>query len=156
VGSYVMKGRSSGFTLVEVLIVVAILGLLAAIAAVALPGALDRARQRRTMMDLHTIGVALESYSNDLSFYPRLDDGSVEAIAPHLAPTYVRPLPVRDGWSRAIVYRSDGVGYTLVSWGADGVETSPWVSGPTHHVNADIVLSRGQFVQWPEGIQVNR
>jgi len=148
--------RQNGFTLVEVLIVVAILGLLAAIAAVALLGALDRARQRRTMMDLHTIGVALESYSNDLSFYPRIDEGTVELIVPHLVPTYVRPLPVRDGWSHAIEYWSDGVAYTLASWGADGSESLPWTPGPTHHVNADIVLSRGQFVQWPEGIQVNR
>ena len=151
-----MRHGTKGFTLVEVLIVVAILGLLAAIAAVALLGALDRARQRRTMMDLHTIGVALESYSNDHSFYPRVGDGLVEAVAPHLVPTYVRPLPVRDGWSHPIVYRSDGVGYTIASWGADGAETTPWGTGPTHHVNADIVLSRGQFVQWPEGMQVNR
>ncbi len=145
-----------GFTLLEVLIVVAVLGLLAAIAAVALLGALDRARQRRTMMDLHTIGVALESYSNDHAFYPRVEEGPVEEIASFLVPTYVRPIPVRDGWSRPIAYWSDGVGYTLASWGADGVETAPWTAGPTHHVNADIVLARGQFVQWPEGLQANR
>jgi general secretion pathway protein G len=148
-----MDRRQNGFTLIELLVVVAILGLLAAIAIAAMIGALDRARQRRTMADLHTIAVALESYDSDLGFYPHDTGGTVSSIAGYLEPTYVKPVPANDGWSHPIEYTSDGTDYTLVSRGADGGPTLPWTGGPTHSTSDDIVLTDGQFFQWPEGVQ---
>ena len=148
-----MDRRETGFTLIELLVVVAILGLLAAIAIVAVLGALDRARQRRTMADLHTVAVALESYDSDLGFYPHDSGGTLADIAGYLSPTYVMPLPLKDGWSSPIEYTSDGTDYTLISRGADGQPTLPWTGGQTHRTSDDIVLADGQFFQWPEGVQ---
>ncbi len=88
-----MKNGEGGFTLIELLAVVAIIGLLAAIGTVAMIGVLHRARQRRTMADMHTIALALESYNTDLGFYPLGDGGPVSAIAGYIEPTYLKPLP---------------------------------------------------------------
>ena len=148
-----MNRHHNGFTLIELLIVVAILGLLAAIAIVSLLGALERARQRHTMADFHTIAVALESYDSDLGFYPHDSGGTLSSIAGYLAPTYVKPIPLNDGWSHPIQYTSNGGDYTLVSMAADGQPSLPWPGGQTHRISDDIVLSDGQFFQWPEGVQ---
>ncbi len=148
-----MNGRERGFTLVEILAVVAILGILATIGTVAMIGTLDRARQRRTMADLHTIAIALESYNTDFGFYPAGDGGPVSSISGDLEPTYVKPVPVLDGWSNPVGYASNGSGYTLSSRGGDSAPSLPWPGGPTHRTGDDIVLVNGQFYQWPEGLQ---
>jgi len=148
-----MDRHETGFTLIELLVVVAILGMLAVIAIIAVIGALDRARQRRTMADLHTIAVALESYDADQGFYPKDSGGDLASISGLLEPTYVKPLPLLDGWSNAMTYSSDGSDYTLVSHGADGQLSQPWPGGITHRTADDIVLTDGQFYQWPEGVQ---
>jgi len=148
-----MKIKDGGFTLVEVLIVVAILGILAGIAAFSMINALDRSRQGRTMADLHAIAVALESYATDSGFYPSGNGDPVSSITPLLEPTYLRPVPENDGWSHPVLYASDGSTFTLLSRGADGALSQPWPGGPTHRTTADIILVDGQFFQWPEGVQ---
>lgn len=148
-----MKNGEGGFTLIELLAVVAIIGLLAAIGTVAMIGTLHRARQRRTMADLHTIALALESYNTDLGFYPLGDGGPISTIRSFIEPTYVKPLPRDDGWSNPIAFASTGSVYTLVSLGGDSRSSLPWTGGVTHGTGDDIVLSNGQFYQWPEGVQ---
>ena len=54
---------SSGFTLLEVLVVTLVIAILASISFVSFSGALDRAKQRATMSDMRTISRALEAYT---------------------------------------------------------------------------------------------
>lgn len=145
--------RTRGFTLIELLIVVAIVGLLAAAAIIALTGALQRSRQSRSMGDMRTVALAVQNYGVDMSFYPRTADVELPSVRSLLVPTYIEALPLTDGWSRPFHYASDGVVYTLLSYGGDGQPSTPYVGGRTHGFSEDIVLAGGWFSQWPEGVQ---
>jgi general secretion pathway protein G len=158
--------KQRGFTLIELLIVVAIIGIIAAIAIPNLLNAINRGRQRRTMADLRSIGTALEAYSIDFNHYPDstgADTVSTKLVS-YLTPTYIKKLPDNDGWNKPNCVQIDTslASYTLWSNARDGAGTCTGgptlvggTGGPTTSFDADIIFANGQFVQWPEGQQVN-
>ncbi len=140
-----------------------VLGIVAAIAIPNLLNAIQRGKQKRTMVDIRSIATACEAYATDHNAYPDVD--SVEALVPILEPTYITKLPQIDAWNRVILYetrnssgREEGPDeYFIVSSGKDGLldqgnldYTEP-VS--TTSFNNDIVFSNGEFIQYPEGSQ---
>lgn len=149
--------RQKGFTLIELLIVVAIIGIIAAIAIPNLLNAINRGRQKRTMADIRSIATAVEAYTVDNNFYPRLAAAGARAALEHyLEPTYMRRIPQNDGWNNTTYWIGDTTGnsYTLWSGGRDRNTGFVWVGGgPRTDFNDDIVYSVGSFVQWPEGVQ---
>ena len=82
-----LRGQT-GFTLVELLIVVAIIGIIAAIAVPNLIKAVDRSKQKRTMADIRALGNAVEQYAIDINYYPLASsmqpvNGAAMMIEPH-------------------------------------------------------------------------
>ncbi len=162
-----MNKNRKGFTLIELLIVVAIIGIIVAIAIPNLLNAIQRAKQRRTMGDMRTIATAIESYSVDMNRYPvaagyawpgGLTLGTTSlgnACKNYLSPTYLRQVPLVDGWSSYFIYNVSSVGsdYALGSPGKDGSFASAVTGGPTTDFNSDIIYVDGQFIQYPEGVQ---
>jgi type II secretion system protein G len=149
-----VRRARAGFTLVELLLAVAIIGILVAIAVPNLSQAIERARQRRTMSDMRSVANAVSSYGVDFVFVPEVADGTVADIIPYLAPTYLHHKPTDDGWRNPLHYQGHGLDYTIWSYGRDGVQQSPLVLKPTTNFDADIVIVNGIFVQWPDGMQV--
>ena len=146
--------RERGFTFTEILIVVAILSILTMIAVPNLLAALNKARQGRTMGDLRSIAQAVEAYSVDNGYFPRVATGSVEALAPILEPAFIQTMPIRDGWGNPMQWVSDAAGrsYTVWSKGRDFVGMLE-AGGITHKFTKAIVYTEGRFAQWPEGEQ---
>ena len=142
-----------GFTVLELLIVVAVIGIVSAIAMPVVVSAIQRARQSRTMADMRTIGGALVLYEQDYVDYPiETSPVSAEDLRLFLQP-YTGDFRATDGWSRPYWYVSDGHIYTLISYALAGNPDPPYTNGPTHRLEDDIVMSEGVFIQWPEGVQ---
>jgi len=136
--------RDEGFSLIELLIVVAIIGIIAAIAVPQLMNAMDRGRQRRSMADMRNIATANGTL--------RVDTGSYGANLAALAPTYMQVAPTNDGWGTAFTYSTGADTYTIGSLGSDGAAgpaaPATWINDP---YDPDITLTDGQFVQAPTG-----
>ena len=136
-----------GFSLIELLIVVAIIGIIASIGVPMLMDAIDRAKQRRTMGDMHSIVTANGTYKVDTQQY-------AVALADLVGTEYLQVLVANDGWGNAFVYASGGGGanYTLTSLGRDGAAGPappvPWVNDP---FEPDLIVTDGTFTQFPEG-----
>ena len=146
--------KQKGFSLIELLIVVAIILIIAAIAIPNLLNAIDRSKQKRTMADMRSIGTSCEEYSIDNNFYPvATTQGAVTVISANLTPTYIKVVPDKDGWNWNIQYGSmaGGSAYTVRSLGKDGTKNG--ASGQTNDFNCDIIFSGGQFTAWPQGVQ---
>jgi general secretion pathway protein G len=130
-------------------------GVIAAIAIPNLINAIEVGRSKRTMADMRSLAVALETYAVDEARYPS-SDGWVEvsSLAEELAPTYIEVLPTSDGWGNDLLYRSDGVSYRILSRGRDGILDETWEGEieetATSEFNADIVFEDGVFVVYPE------
>ena len=139
-----MLKREKGFSLIELLIVVAIIGIIAAIAVPQLMNAMDRGRQRRSMADMRNIATAGGTM--------RVDTGSYPANLAALVPTYMQVTPANDGWGTAYLYVVGADTYTITSLGSNAavgpVAPVPWINDP---YDPDIVMTDGQFTFAPTG-----
>lgn len=124
--------RQSGFTLIEIMVVVIIIGLLAS---VAVPTVLDRMEQARTQKaraDFKSLQTALKLYRIDNFTYPTSDQGLDALVTkPSVAPVprnwktggYLDQMQL-DPWDRPYLYMSPAEGghdYDIYTLGADGV-----------------------------------
>jgi general secretion pathway protein G len=131
--------RQSGFTLIEVMVVVVILGILAAIIVPKVMGKPDQARVTKVKADIHGIENALSMYKLDNYRYPTTDQGlkalvkkpTVNPVPKHWT-GYLKRVPV-DPWGNPYQYLNPGThgAIDIYSLGADG---KPGGKG----INADV------------------
>src|SRR5262245_32274713 len=116
------REREAGFSLIEVLVVTAVIAILMSVCITSLQNAFDRARQRATMSDMRTISKALEIYRADTGHYPTSGQTMTQLVA-ILIPYQTSVLPSSDAWKHPYTYDYDNVdNYTIASYGKDGVD----------------------------------
>lgn len=127
-----------GFTLIEIMVVVVIIGLLAAFVAPNLMGNVDTAQINRARQDIRNIETALNLYRLDNFRYPSTVEGLEalvtnpgESVAPNWK-QYLNRLP-RDPWNNVYQYQNPGQRgeFDVFSFGADGQQGG-------EGINADI------------------
>ena len=122
--------RQEGFTLIEIMVVVVIIGLLASLLVPNILGRGDEARVMAAQNDIRAMVTALDLYRLDNSHYPSTEQG-LEALVNKPAgfpeprswgpEPYLRKLTT-DQWGTAYLYINSGRQFDLYSLGADGQE----------------------------------
>lgn len=134
------RRKRNGFTLVELMVVIVIIGLLATIVALNVLPSGDTARIQKAKADIATIEQGLEMYRLQQGSYPTTSQGLQALVsAPagvdasrYQAGGYIKRLP-EDPWNRAYLYASPGQHGAADVWtlGADGKDGG-------EGINADI------------------
>ncbi|SEA62961.1 general secretion pathway protein G [Desulfuromusa kysingii] len=129
-----MKKRcrnNQGFTLIEIMVVVVILGILASIVVPKLLDRPDQARVTKAQLDIKGLEESLGMFKLDNGFYPTTDQGLSALVTipdsgriPSKYPEggYLKKIP-KDPWEGDYLYLSPGAhskDYDLISYGADG------------------------------------
>lgn len=122
--------NQQGFTLIEILVVVVIVGILGAIIVPNLLGRPDQARITAAESDIRSLANSLDIYRLDNYIYPSTEQG-LEALVSKPAgfpepknyspDGYIKSLPT-DPWGSEYIYERDGEAFSLFSLGADGAE----------------------------------
>ena len=127
------QNRVAAFTLVELLLVVVILGVLAAIVLPKFAGRTEQARNAAATTQINTFGTALDAFEVDIGYYPKGRNGLQDlVVTPRDAQNWKGPylksdVPV-DPWGNAYFYecpgRHNASGYDISSAGPDGKENT--------------------------------
>ena len=137
--SKLLMSRRSGFTLIEIMVVVVILGLLAALVVPRIGPQVAEAQRTTAQTQIRSIEDALEMYRMHNGFYPSTQQG-LEALvtAPTTSPVpkryseggYLKKVP-DDPWGNPYVYRNQNGRIQIISYGPDREEGG-------EGINADI------------------
>ncbi len=124
--------RESGFTLIEIMVVLVIIAILGALIAPQILGQVDAARIKATKLDIRSLGTALDMYQMDNFRYPTTEQGLEALVKKPDDPSvrnwrpqgYLRSKTVpKDQWGNDYIYLQPGQrggAYDLYTLGADG------------------------------------
>ncbi len=121
--------KNEGFTLTEMLIVIALIALIGTFVTGNLMSKYERSKQQSTKIQIKQLGVILDDFKRECGFYPTTEQGLDALIH---KPTggrecknydpegYIKGKSIpRDGWDGDFLYESDGSKYKLTSLGSD-------------------------------------
>lgn len=120
--------QESGFTLIEMMIVLAIIALVGSFVTTKIIRHFDEAKVTATKIQIRQLGTILDDFRRVCSFYPTTDQGLDALVhAPSGGRTcknydpegFIKKVP-QDSWSHDFIYESDGNKYKITSYGADG------------------------------------
>lgn len=126
------RRNAAGFTLIELMVVIVIIGLLATVVTLNVLPSQDRAMLEKAKADVSLLEQALDTYRLENLSYPRTEDGLQALLKPpaslsrperYRAGGYIRRLPT-DPWGNDYRYRQPGQygPFDVYSLGADGAE----------------------------------
>ena len=135
-------GAEDGYTLTEMLVVISIIGLIAAVLTPTLMGQLGRAKAKAAQLQLNSLAAAVELYHDDVGHFPTKDQGLMaltkepDSVEGWTGPYLKDAKGLNDPWGRPILYsvQPDDSNFSVTSLGADG---KPGGSG----VNRDLTAA---------------
>ena len=134
--NYLIKQRTAGFTLIEIMVVVVILGILAAMVVPKIMSRPEQARMVKAKQDIGSIQSALDLYKLDNGSYPTTDQGLAALVKkPTTEPVprswksegYLQQLPI-DPWQLPYQYLNEGDKVKIFSYGPKGKEGDSEIS----------------------------
>lgn len=133
------RNNQSGMTLLEIMIVLAILAGLIAVLAQQLNGRLKAARIKEARIQIGEFGKSLDMFYTDCGFYPSSDQGLGALLQAPSNCTNWGPDPYvkkisKDPWGHEYIYESSGSTYKIRSLGSDGKEGG---SGDAADISSD-------------------
>lgn len=140
-----MKRTAGGFTLIELMVVIVILGILAGLIVPRIMGRPDEARRAKARIQMESLETALKMYKLDMGNYPTTEQGLQALVEPPSTGTplknwrqggYLEKGKVpKDPWGNDFLYISPGAhgDYDLISRGADG---EPGGEGKNRDINS--------------------
>jgi general secretion pathway protein G len=129
----IKEGSQKGMTLIEIMVVVAIIGSIAALVTVNVLDYLDESKVDTTKIEIKNVEGALEQFKRKHGFYPTTEQGLQALVekptagrVPDNYPKggYLKKVP-KDAWGNDFTYYSPGVAgheYEIISLGRDGQE----------------------------------
>jgi general secretion pathway protein G len=123
------RRRAGGFTLIEIMVVMAIIAMLAAMVGPRIMGALGKSQRQGAAAQIERLGAALDTYRLDMGRYPTTQEGLGALVQPPAnagrwdGPYLNKNQIPLDPWDNPYQYRSPGGGgrpYDLFTFGADG------------------------------------
>jgi general secretion pathway protein G len=121
--------RERGFTFFEILVVITIIGLLAALVGPRVWKRISGAKQSAAKAQIELFGTALDTFRLDTGRYPTTEEGfkalreKPSGLDTWQGPYLSKEIPI-DPWKKPYVYKCPGDHgeYDIISYGADGVE----------------------------------
>jgi len=179
-----MSRKRKGFTLIEMLVVTAIIGILVALLIPLFLSSIQKAKQKGTMQDMNGIARAIIDYITDVGYAPEQSGAMVagSSFLEELRPFYVKAMPMIDQWGTAFsVYcgtaiDSAGIGgvtasgpddFIVVSYGRDRQQT-PFSFNPLDPVasyfemtalpgfDQDLIIWNGSWIHAPRAAQTGQ
>ncbi len=128
-----LRHNNRGFTLIELMVVIIILGILAMWVAPKIMSRPEQAKQVKTQLDIQNLGTALKLYKLDNGSYPSTEQGLLALVEKPETGNVPRKwknggyleknrVP-KDPWDNEFIYLSPGLqgDFDIISYGADGV-----------------------------------
>ena len=123
------RRRQAGFTLVEILVVITIIGLIMALVGPRVLGYLGESKAKAAKIQIESFSSALDLYYLDLGRYPAGNEGLAALTRGGNTPGWNGPylrggVVPNDPWGHSYIYRSPGehAPYEIISLGSDGQE----------------------------------
>ena len=143
------RRRERGFTLIEVLVVLVILGVIASIAIQTALYAFDVARLGSTVGSMRGLTTVIMAYETAFSGVPQSGLLPVSTLEPLLRPMGA-PVPLRDGWGNEMFYESLIINgepsFRVYAYGKDGTPDGA-IPGVWIDFFSDVVMESGTFIQ---------
>lgn len=158
--------KSVGFTIVELLIVIVVIGILAAITVVAYGNIQSKAKFTRAQTDIASMKKAIEMHYAETGAYPisngtgawnfQSSAGMQLTFIPGVVPNYANTLPmVGDGSGATYIYRSNTTGtvYKLMKYRSGGIAASEWANVPADMIDGTGATNLDRYGVWSQGGQ---